>query len=387
MTTDSRTLLLAAQEAIRVGQRERARQLLRQAIRQNPGDYRSWLWLAGLSTSPNASLAYIDRAAALNPGDSTIDRARAWAENRLDTTTAPEQITSQTSAGAWLDFGLIALGALLLFSLTQVEVQVVLAPLSLLRLFAALVYVLFVPGYLLQLILFPRAVALEMPGRLALSLGLSVALIPPLALILDRLPWGVRMVPILAGYGVLLVLLSLVAGVRRLWLPPGERFRLRIEADLPGWWAHQERPERVLYVILLVVILLAVLTAAAIIVLPRSGEQFTEFYVLGPEGFAEDFPYEVVAGQPVSLTLGVNNRELGSHTYRVEVWAFDPSSDRRTLVAEQDAINLDSNQNHEWPLTWSMPWVGDDQQVQFLLYIDQNPDPYRQLRLWLNVIK
>jgi len=25
--------------------------------------------------------------------------------------------------------------------------------------------------------------------------------------------------------------------------------------------------------------------------------------------------------------------------------------------------------------------------VQFLLYIDQNPDPYRQLRLWLNVIK
>jgi uncharacterized membrane protein len=34
-----------------------------------------------------------------------------------------------------------------------------------------------------------------------------------------------------------------------------------------------------------------------------------------------------------------------------------------------------------------MPVAGDDQQVQFLLYIDDQSEPYRQLRLWLNVLE
>ncbi len=32
-----------------------------------------------------------------------------------------------------------------------------------------------------------------------------------------------------------------------------------------------------------------------------------------------------------------------------------------------------------------MPWPGDDQKVEVLLFIDSDPEPYRQLHLQLDV--
>ncbi len=77
------TLLQQAQAAIKAGNAAEARRLLEQAIRLSPNDYRPWLWLAGVTPSAQASLAYLERAAALNPQNATIKQARQWAERRL----------------------------------------------------------------------------------------------------------------------------------------------------------------------------------------------------------------------------------------------------------------------------------------------------------------
>jgi uncharacterized membrane protein len=37
------------------------------------------------------------------------------------------------------------------------------------------------------------------------------------------------------------------------------------------------------------------------------------------------------------------------------------------------------------PVAWSMPWAGPDQQVEFLLFRQGDTDPYRRLRLILDV--
>lgn len=76
-------LLEAAQQAIQAGDKREARRLLEQMVRQSPNDYRAWLWLAGVSSSPQAGLAYIQRAEALNPDDPTLLKARKWAEQRV----------------------------------------------------------------------------------------------------------------------------------------------------------------------------------------------------------------------------------------------------------------------------------------------------------------
>jgi lipoprotein-anchoring transpeptidase ErfK/SrfK len=88
---ERQALLRAAQDAIRRGERRQARTLLTQAARENPQDYRIWLLLAGIAGSPRASLDYIARAERLQPGHPTITRARAWAEQQLAATPAPER--------------------------------------------------------------------------------------------------------------------------------------------------------------------------------------------------------------------------------------------------------------------------------------------------------
>jgi uncharacterized membrane protein len=78
------------------------------------------------------------------------------------------------------------------------------------------VFVLYVPGYLLQAILFPRVDELDRIERVALSLGLSVAVASLLALLLNWLPWGIRPWPIIVGQGSLIFCLMLLAVWRRL---------------------------------------------------------------------------------------------------------------------------------------------------------------------------
>ena len=76
-------------------------------------------------------------------------------------------------------------------------------PLSLqiLRAVFGLLYVLFIPGYCLQAFAMPSRSELDGKERLALSFGLSLALIPALALILDRLPWGITLASVTRRQG------------------------------------------------------------------------------------------------------------------------------------------------------------------------------------------
>jgi lipoprotein-anchoring transpeptidase ErfK/SrfK len=107
---NSASLLQAAQQAIKSGQRQQARELLHQVIRLDPDQHRAWLWLAGLAPSPKISLGYIARAAAIKPDDPAVKKARAWAEARLTalpaapalpvTATSPLAVPAPTPAAA-----------------------------------------------------------------------------------------------------------------------------------------------------------------------------------------------------------------------------------------------------------------------------------------------
>jgi lipoprotein-anchoring transpeptidase ErfK/SrfK len=89
-------LLQSARQAIQAGQKQQARDLLQQAIRQNPGDHRPWLWLAGITPSARASLDYVNRAVVLRPNDPVVQKAQAWAERRWRQ--EQSQVVSQTAA-------------------------------------------------------------------------------------------------------------------------------------------------------------------------------------------------------------------------------------------------------------------------------------------------
>jgi uncharacterized membrane protein/LysM repeat protein len=285
------------------------------------------------------------------------------------------------------EFIVIALLGLLLLGLIALGIEGLPAPLPLLRLFLGLFFVLFVPGYALQAALFPRGGAgdeasaggLDGPERLALSFGLSVAVIPPLALILDWLPWGIRLWPIVIGETVVIATCSAIALWRRRGLPPSERFVLEIDVDARRWWAAQDRISRVLFGILAAALLVALFSAAAIILLPKPGEQFTEFYVLGPEGLAEGYPREAAPGEPLAVTTGIANREGVAAEYRIEVRVGE------LTIGQAGPIRLEDDEVWEGPVQYALAEPGDDQEVRFLLFRDDGGEPYRSVRLWVNI--
>lgn len=92
------------------------------------------------------------------------------------------------------------------------------------RVVLSLLLVLFLSGYSLIAVLFPRKDNLDVIERIALSFGLSITVVLLLGLTLNYTPFGIRLVPILAVLSVFTVLLTVVACVRRRGLPAEERF-------------------------------------------------------------------------------------------------------------------------------------------------------------------
>jgi uncharacterized membrane protein len=79
--------------------------------------------------------------------------------------------------------------------------------------------------------------------------------------------------------------------------------------------------DRVLSVVLIGVILVCLGAIAYMASRPNQGEQFTEFYILGPDGKAADYPSELKVGQAAQVTAGIINNFRAPSTYRVEVIA------------------------------------------------------------------
>jgi uncharacterized membrane protein len=77
------------------------------------------------------------------------------------------------------------------------------------------VFILFLPGYMLISALYPRAGELDELERLALSIGLSLAIVPLVGLVLNYTPWGITLAPIMVSLAVLAELLGVVTLVRK----------------------------------------------------------------------------------------------------------------------------------------------------------------------------
>jgi uncharacterized membrane protein len=92
------------------------------------------------------------------------------------------------------------------------------------RIILGLPLVLFLPGYSLIAILFPRKDDLDGIERIALSFGLSIAISPLLGLGLNYTPFGIRLTPILIVLSVFTISLALGAYVRRSRIREADRF-------------------------------------------------------------------------------------------------------------------------------------------------------------------
>jgi len=174
-------------------------------------------------------------------------------------------------------------------------VIIILVPSNILRIILGLPFLLFFPGYTLMAALFTRKEGMGNIERVALSCGLSVAVVPLTGLILNYTPWGIRLEPVLYSVVSFIVITSIIAWLRRRRLLKSERFGIEFQMRLPGW-AGDAR-DKALSIILALAILGALGTLGYAIASPKVGERFTEFYIEGLEGKAADYPEELVVGE------------------------------------------------------------------------------------------
>jgi len=277
---------------------------------------------------------------------------------------------------------------------------------SILRILLGVAMVLFVPGYALIAALFPAKGDLDGIERVALSFGLSIAVVPLIGLALNYTPWGIRLDPILASLTVFTLAMTAIAWYRRLLLPAGDRFSVPARAMLGAarlelFDPEASRLDRGLSVVLVVAIVAALATTAYVIAVPKEGEHFTEFYILGPGGKAADYPTDFPAASTQSLMIGVGNHEYREIPYTVEALAlnqtFDPATNTSTIHAveplDRFVVTVPHNETRELAWDFSVPSTNYNR-IEFLLFNETIPGEdvvgqnrinasYRDLHLWV----
>jgi len=248
--------------------------------------------------------------------------------------------------------------------------------------------VLFFPGYSLIAALFPRKDDLDGIERLALSFGLSIAIVPFLGLALNYTSWGIRLNPILISLNIFIILMCLITIKRRSVLPDQEVFTVSFKAFYRSLHTEifntsRSTIDKILTVILVISILVSIIMVVYVIVTPKQGEKFTEFYILGPGGMADDYPTEIIYGETGTVKIGIVNHEYETVNYSMELRL---NGENFILSEYWNDISLTHNKTMERNLTFMPNKVGTDMKLEFLLYKENNKtEPYRDLHLWINV--
>lgn len=261
---------------------------------------------------------------------------------------------------------------------------------SFVRTALSLPLILFLPGYALIAMLFPEKTGLEWLERIALSVGLSVAVVPLIGLVLNFTSWGIKEIPLLASLSVFTLLLSGLAYVRRKKLPEDKAFGISIKASALNLMNEvlgkpESKTERILRTFLAISFLVLIGTMGYVTLVPHEREPFTEFYILGPQKMAENYTTEYVQGESGTYIVGITNNEYKKMNYTMEVRLENKSL---PLPKNLQNIRLAHNTTLEEPLVITPSVEGNNMKLEFLLFNETEKEvPYRDLRLWINVTK
>jgi uncharacterized membrane protein len=134
---------------------------------------------------------------------------------------------------------------------------------------------------------------------------------------------------------------------------------------------------------LIIILLICILLTAYMVLSPPHTEKFTEFYLLGPGGNADNYPADMDLGDSEAVTVGVVNHEYRDVDYDLAVM-LDDGTYKVKLYTQK--ISLADNDTYQGAITIKPPMNGTRMKLDFLLYADGNlAVPYRECYLYIDV--
>ncbi len=137
---------------------------------------------------------------------------------------------------------------------------------------------------------------------------------------------------------------------------------------------------RILSAILIIAILGAIAALGYMLVSPKGGEGFTEFYMLGPDGNAQGYPSDLKLGEEGAVILDITNHEYETMRYGVEITVGN------TLLKELGPIELADGAEWREEVGFKASDLGY-QEVEFKLFkireLGEVDKRNTELSLWL----
>jgi len=277
---------------------------------------------------------------------------------------------------------LITLDLILINILTLALVLVIFtSPVLWLRIILGFPFIIFFPGYVFIAVLFPRKASLSAVTRIALSLGLSISVVVLIGLMLNCTPWGIQLYSLLLSVSLFILLVSGLAWYARVRIDPEERLSFSLRVPLASLSLSLRTAGKGYYG-LIIILLCAILGGSSalgyVMAKPVPRQPFTEFYILGIEGKADNYPLELYLGEEGKVIVGLVNHEQRVTDYRLEV-TVGPNKQY-----ELYPITLKPDEKWERIVGFTIQEADDSQQVEFRL--GKNGGQADAIRyLWVNI--
>ncbi|MGF7119274.1 DUF1616 domain-containing protein [Methanobacterium oryzae] len=240
--------------------------------------------------------------------------------------------------------------------------------------------VLFLPGYSILTILFPRTNDFKVKKRLALSFILSISITLLIAILWNYIPSETRLTSILISISIFTLIIQPISFLRRKQV--SESFSLSLtelfKRLISSFKAKSQR-NKIISIVLTIFIFIGIFTTAYILLSPKESEKFTEFYILGSNGKAYNYPTNLTVTQTGTVYQGIVNHEATDTTYKVIV-KFNGT------IIKNYKISLKSKEKKEIPVTFVTSNPGQNQKLEFFLYkLPDDKNAYRYLFLQIDV--
>lgn len=276
------------------------------------------------------------------------------------------------------------------------------------RLAAGSLMLFVLPGYALVAALYPAGEGVS-PGadtrrgvglleRLALSFGVSLALVPLVTLatwpltryVGSTYPTAFRplRLTVLPALTLIVIVGAVLAARRRSRLPSGHQFRLPfdrwLDAVRGAVGPSSSRANRLLSVALGVSILLAAASLGYGLAVPADGEQFTSAALLAPgedgQPVASGYPQSMTAGEPVDLVLKLDNHEGQDVAYTTVIRAerLQTGDGEPTVTATEEldrlSVSVPAGEERLVDHTVATGMTGEDVRLTYYVYKGDAPE-------------
>ncbi|WP_338096989.1 DUF1616 domain-containing protein [Methanobacterium formicicum] len=140
---------------------------------------------------------------------------------------------------------------------------------------------------------------------------------------------------------------------------------------------HQMNVDRTLSIIIGIFLIIGIIGVVYISFTPYEVDNYTEFYLLGPDGNAGNYPTNLTTGETGKLTLGIVNHEYSNTSYLLKI-----TKNNETL--KEESFTLENNQNKSMPFEFKAET--GQYKIQFDLYkLPDTKNVYRSLFILVNV--